>query len=60
MRRKTLANNLKGMDVVRSKRGDVSALLAEAGIDGRRRGETLTTEEFGRLSEAIFRMTEAR
>ncbi len=56
MRRKTLANNLKGMNAVRSKEGDITALLAEAGIDGRRRGETLTVEEFGRLSETISRM----
>jgi len=58
MRRKTLANNLKGMDAVRSKGVDVPALLAGAGIDGRRRGETLTVKEFGRLSEIISRMTE--
>ncbi|MBN2539720.1 MAG: ribosomal RNA small subunit methyltransferase A [Deltaproteobacteria bacterium] len=52
-RRKTLANNLKDMDRLRSKGVDVSALLDEAGIDGRRRGETLTVEEFGRLSNTI-------
>jgi len=54
-RRKTLANNLKGMDTVCSGDMDVSSLLDEAGIDGRRRGETLTVEEFGRLAETIFR-----
>ena len=53
-RRKTLANNLKGMDIVCSGDMDVSSLLVEAGIDGRRRGETLTVEEFGRLAETIF------
>jgi len=57
-RRKTLANNLKGMDAVRSMGMDVSSLLVEAGIDGRRRGETLTVEEFGRLAEIIFRATQ--
>jgi len=56
-RRKTLANNLKGMDAVCSGDMDVSSLLDEAGIDGRRRGETLTVEEFGRLAETIFRAT---
>ncbi|MBA7561076.1 Ribosomal RNA small subunit methyltransferase A [subsurface metagenome] len=57
MRRKTLANNLKGMASERSRGVDISALLAGAGIDGRRRGETLTVKEFGGLSEAISRMT---
>jgi len=56
-RRKTLANNLKGMDIVCSGDIDVSSLLVEAGIDGRRRGETLTVEEFGRLAETIFQAT---
>ena len=53
-RRKTLANNLKDMDVARSKGVDISALLDEAGIDGQRRGETLTVEEFGRLSNRVI------
>ena len=57
-RRKTLANNLKGMDTVCSMGMNVSSLLVEAGIDGRRRGETLTVEEFGRLAETIFRATQ--
>ena len=56
-RRKTLANNLKGMDTVCSREMNVSSLLVEAGIDGRRRGETLTVEEFGRLAETIFGAT---
>ncbi len=54
-RRKTIANNLKGMDALRSKKPDIPMLLAEAGIDGQRRGETLTVEEFGRLAETISR-----
>jgi len=53
-RRKTLANNLKDMNVARSKGVDVSALLDEAGIDGQRRGETLTVEVFGRLSNRVI------
>jgi 16S rRNA (adenine1518-N6/adenine1519-N6)-dimethyltransferase len=45
-RRKTLANALKvAVD-------DTVAVLDAAGIDGRRRGETLTPAEFGRLSLA--------
>lgn len=58
-RRKTLANNLKGMASVRSREIDTSSLLATAGIDGQRRGETLTVEELGRLSETISRITES-
>ena len=57
-RRKTLANNLKDMNLVCSKGVDISALLDKAGLDGRRRGETLTVEEFGRLAEIIFRATQ--
>ena len=56
MRRKTLANNLKGMASVRSRDINLYTLLSGAGIDGRRRGETLTVEEFGRLSMAISRV----
>ncbi len=55
-RRKTLANNLKDMFTARLKGMDVFALLDETGIDGRRRGETLTVEEFGKLSNAINRL----
>ncbi len=58
-RRKTLTNNLKGMACIRRAGTDIPSLLAGAGIDGGRRGETLTVEEFGRLSEAIARMTES-
>ena len=58
-RRKTLTNNLKGMACIRRAGTDIPSLLAGAGIDGGRRGETLTVEEFGRLSEAIVRMTES-
>lgn len=57
MRRKTLVNNLKGMDGTRPMGIDTPSLLAEARIDGRRRGETLTVEEFGRLSEIISQLT---
>jgi 16S rRNA (adenine1518-N6/adenine1519-N6)-dimethyltransferase len=57
-RRKTLVNNLKGMDGAYQGDLDPLSLLAGAGIDGRRRGETLTVQEFGRLSEIISRMAE--
>lgn len=51
-RRKTLANALRGADLT----ADPSLLdraLAEAGIDPRRRGETLSQEEFARLSRTL-------
>ncbi len=54
-RRKTLANNLKEMHTVRSMEMDVFSLLDKAGIDGSRRGETLTVEEFGRLADTVSR-----
>ena len=59
MRRKTLANNLKGMPRLRGKGVNPLALLREAGIDGGRRGETLSVEEFATLSEIISRATES-
>ncbi|MHB8418681.1 MAG: 16S rRNA (adenine(1518)-N(6)/adenine(1519)-N(6))-dimethyltransferase RsmA [Myxococcales bacterium] len=47
-RRKTLQNSLAGAGLT-----EVPAALAEAGLDGRRRAETLTVEELGRLAEAL-------
>lgn len=66
-RRKTLANALqrfdrgrgsaganrgRGSTEVRRGRGSVSEVLALAGLDGARRPETLTVEEFARLADA--------
>lgn len=48
-RRKTLSNALKGGGIVAA---DVQELLARAGIDGSRRGETLTLAEFAALADA--------
>lgn len=54
-RRKTLINNLRYSPILtRFPGGDIAAVLDRLGIDGRRRGETLTVEEFGRLSNALF------
>lgn len=53
-RRKTLANNFKSSDLVQSLDSDVHVIFRSANIDGQRRGETLTVEEFVRLSDAIF------
>ncbi len=47
-RRKTLANALANGGLP-----DVGRALEQAGIDGGRRAETLTVEEFGRLAEAF-------
>lgn len=49
-RRKTLANALKALEPT------APAVLALAGIDGRRRAETLTIEDFARLTEMFARL----
>jgi 16S rRNA (adenine1518-N6/adenine1519-N6)-dimethyltransferase len=49
-RRKTLRNALSALWP--EERSGVAVLLDRAGIDGSRRGETLTLEEFARLSRA--------
>lgn len=54
MRRKTLANCLKSAEF--AKNVDCGALLDECGIDGRRRGETLSLEEFAVLSRRVTEM----
>lgn len=48
MRRKTLANCLKSAECTTNT--NLAELLAACDIDGRRRGETLSLEEFARLS----------
>jgi len=48
MRRKTLLNCLKSSGLAEGEQ--LPAILEACGIDGRRRGETLTMEEFGLLS----------
>jgi 16S rRNA (adenine1518-N6/adenine1519-N6)-dimethyltransferase len=52
-RRKTLVNSLKASDYIQSIGINLDSILESIGIDGGRRGETLTVEEFGRLSEAV-------
>jgi 16S rRNA (adenine1518-N6/adenine1519-N6)-dimethyltransferase len=52
-RRKTLANNLTAF-VGKENREALNGLLTGIGIDPVRRGETLSLEEFGRLSEALL------
>lgn len=48
-RRKTLLNSLKS----ELKQVDVAAALARAGLDGQRRAETLSVEEFAALERAL-------
>jgi len=52
-RRKILLNNLRGANLPICEK-DINLSLEAAGIDGRRRGETLTNEEFGVLSNVFF------
>lgn len=50
-RRKTLLNSLSSMGVL--DKDKIKEVLAEAGIDEKRRGETLSIEEFANLSNII-------
>lgn len=51
VRRKMLSNSLKNMGGLSG--GNVQSWLERAGIDGKRRAETLTLEEFSRLSNTF-------
>lgn len=54
-RRKTLLNNLtSGLPAGKEKKADILSALGKAGIDPGRRGETLSIDEFARLSNALF------
>lgn len=52
-RRKTLLNNLRTASFIPRTGPDPEELLASLGIDGRRRGETLTVEEFVAITRAV-------
>jgi len=52
-RRKTLENALRGAGL--GSAATLAAALADAGIDGGRRAETLSLEEFGRLADRLHR-----
>jgi 16S rRNA (adenine1518-N6/adenine1519-N6)-dimethyltransferase len=56
-RRKTLLNNLKSSRF--NEAGMAEQVLNECGIDGRRRAESLSPEEFGLLSNVIDRVSGA-
>lgn len=54
-RRKTLLNNLTSqLQDGKQKKEQIIAALTESEIDPVRRGETLSLEEFGRLSDALY------
>ncbi|MCM3786484.1 16S rRNA (adenine(1518)-N(6)/adenine(1519)-N(6))-dimethyltransferase RsmA [Neobacillus mesonae] len=53
-RRKTIANNLKSRFFTKENRDQLEPLLETAGIEAARRGETLSIEEFARLSDVLI------
>lgn len=54
-RRKTLLNNLTSyLHEGKQKKKEILSALEQAGIDPSRRGETLSIEEFARLSDCLF------
>ena len=53
MRRKTLINCLKAAELTTI--DDLHAILADCGIDGQRRGETLSLDEFAAAVTAVVR-----
>lgn len=54
-RRKTLLNNLTSqLTNGKQKKAEIVAALQESGIDPIRRGETLSLEEFARLSDTLY------
>jgi 16S rRNA (adenine1518-N6/adenine1519-N6)-dimethyltransferase len=58
-RRKTLFNCLKSMDFI-SDEAALRRIFASAGIDAQRRGETLSLEEFSRLTKEMLAMRQGR
>jgi 16S rRNA (adenine1518-N6/adenine1519-N6)-dimethyltransferase len=55
-RRKTLFNNLRGSSLIGFSEHRANLLLEMADIDGQRRAETLSIEEFGKLSNALIKI----
>lgn len=52
MRRKTLRNAVKGLGILSS--DNIEKTFEAAGIDPKRRGETLTLQEFANLADSIY------
>ena len=57
MRRKTLRNAIKSLGDVSG--DDIDRAFNDAGIDPRRRGETLSIEEFGNLADSVYDIKKA-
>ncbi|MDV2686744.1 16S rRNA (adenine(1518)-N(6)/adenine(1519)-N(6))-dimethyltransferase RsmA [Alkalihalophilus lindianensis] len=55
-RRKTILNNLIHNLASKEQKPKIEQALAEANIDPKRRGETLSIEEFGILSDTLYRI----
>ncbi|MBH0171872.1 MAG: 16S rRNA (adenine(1518)-N(6)/adenine(1519)-N(6))-dimethyltransferase RsmA [Bacillota bacterium] len=53
-RRKTLWNNLTSQLVPKDKKEELQTILESIDIDPKRRGETLSIEEFGKLADALL------
>jgi len=58
-RRKTLRNSLRTSQRLDLSAEQIDAVLAEAGIDDSRRGETLDFDEFVALGNAVYHLNEA-
>ncbi|AYF54055.1 16S rRNA (adenine(1518)-N(6)/adenine(1519)-N(6))-dimethyltransferase RsmA [Clostridium botulinum] len=56
MRRKTLRNAIKSLGFISSDK--IEKVFNDANIDPRRRGETLTLEEFGKLADSVYKIKE--
>jgi 16S rRNA (adenine1518-N6/adenine1519-N6)-dimethyltransferase len=56
-RRKTLLNALTNSETIPFSREQVQAALSTAGVDGQRRGETLTLKEIASIARALFAPT---
>ncbi|MFD1849270.1 16S rRNA (adenine(1518)-N(6)/adenine(1519)-N(6))-dimethyltransferase RsmA [Oceanobacillus bengalensis] len=54
-RRKTLQNNLKSFYKDKAEKERIQDLLEKAEIDGKRRGESLSIEEFARLANTFWK-----
>jgi len=53
-RRKTILNNFRNFQLPGYSENSLPSALRDAGIDGIRRAETLSPEEFGRLTRQLF------
>ncbi len=53
-RRKTLLNALSNSGIINKSKEEISNCLENIGIDGMRRGETLTLQEFADIANRIF------